>query len=429
MIRELYNKPLLLSSSFAYEMAELYSNTTLTEEQILKAKQYQEEDGNMLSTGPGQDPVTIENGVAFVSIKGVMSKNGNLMDAMLMGGSVSTSAIKDIAMKLKDDDEVEHVVLDIDSPGGEVNGVQAAANAIRELSKEKKVTSIANDNMLSAAYWIGSAANEIVGTTDSQIGSIGVITVLRDSSEHFAKEGHKFDVIRSGEFKALNTPMEQNYEALVEDTKNKVAAYHARFVDAVATGRNITTEQSQKLSNGKVHMIDNAIENGLADKLGSLDDLKAELMEDTPEATAETASQIIVALNGKMEKLQGTVDTLKDALTETREETKKTRAETLVDKYIDEGKVAPAKRERAIANAMKTGVDEYKDIMDSVPAKKSDGFAVKPENENTDEVTAQEDEGERVELFGNVKMKAKDVEEVSNMHPEFKKVFDRRRNS
>lgn len=99
----------------------------------------------------------------------------------------------------------------IDSPGGEVSGLFGLANYISSLPSQYGVETVAftDGSMTSAAYAIGSAAQQVYATESSSVGSIGVIMTLVDMTEADKQDGYSYTILRSKEEKALYNPHEQ----------------------------------------------------------------------------------------------------------------------------------------------------------------------------------------------------------------------------
>ena len=124
--------------------------------------------------------------------------------ADISGGSVgtSTNAISAALRQVVDDPGVGSIVLDIDSPGGDVDGVDELASEIYAARKQKKITAVSNCLCASAAYYLASQASEIVVSPSSLTGSIGVYTMHEDDSAMHEAMGIKLELIKFGENKA-----------------------------------------------------------------------------------------------------------------------------------------------------------------------------------------------------------------------------------
>lgn len=253
--------------------------------------------------------IRIERGVAVYPIHGTIIPKATLMSNY--SGGTSAEDIRRNMKTLAADSSVHTIVLDIDSNGGSVNGVDSAASAVRKARKSKRVLAVANYNMNSAAYWIGSAAEKVFVTPTSSIGSIGVISVLQMLPEEDRK---RFTVIRSVPGKADANP----YEPLTESARKKLQAdvdkIHAAFVQAISLNRNISMEQAEQLADGHVDLGADAVESGLADAVvDSVDDVLASIdaMSDQTEqfAAMRSAYEALMAQHADLECEMAEIDT------------------------------------------------------------------------------------------------------------------------
>lgn len=132
---------------------------------------------------------------------------------------------------------VDAILLDVDSPGGHINGVPELAAKIAAARQVKPITAVANGLMASAAYWLGSQADEVVVTPSGEVGSIGVYMLHEDWSQNLAQEGVKIRAISAGKYKlegAMWEPLNVEAEAFIQQRVDEVYGW---FVKAVASGR------------------------------------------------------------------------------------------------------------------------------------------------------------------------------------------------
>jgi ClpP class serine protease len=115
----------------------------------------------------------VHRGVAVMPIRGILTPANPMLEKYL--GWSTYEGIEVAAAQIGASDEIAAVVLDIDTPGGLVVAMEAAANAIATLSKAKPVYALINPVAASAAYFLASQASEIVMTAGSVVGSIGVM--------------------------------------------------------------------------------------------------------------------------------------------------------------------------------------------------------------------------------------------------------------
>lgn len=211
------------------------------------------------------------NGVAMIPVYGVISKRASMIHDVSEGSGTSTEAIKKNLRAALADKDVTMIALDIDSPGGSVDGVPELSDFIFESRKKKKIYAFADGQMDSAAYWIGSAAEKIFATKSSEVGSIGVYSVVNDYSVLQHNRGVKTEVIKAGKHKAAGhpaKPLTEDDRAIIQEGVND---YYEMFVSAVARNRGIDQEEALQLATGRVFIGEKALEIGLIDGMGSIE--------------------------------------------------------------------------------------------------------------------------------------------------------------
>ncbi|MEI8313742.1 MAG: S49 family peptidase, partial [Verrucomicrobiota bacterium] len=154
---------------------------------------------------PNSPCLSVEDGVGVVAITGPMLRNPDIFDRIILGACDTGELINAVAEAAARPD-IEAIFLDIDSPGGSVNGTPELAQAVADASKVKYVYAFSAGQMCSAAYWVASQADAIYATPSARIGSIGVILPVVDSSAAFEQAGLKVEVFAAGKFKSAGTP-------------------------------------------------------------------------------------------------------------------------------------------------------------------------------------------------------------------------------
>jgi signal peptide peptidase SppA len=150
---------------------------------------------------PDSDLLQIEDGIGIIPISGVLMKRPDLFSRVLLGATDM-----DEITEANGRSDVKAVFLDIDSPGGTVNGTPELGAAVAALSKAKYVYAFTDGQMCSAAYWIASQADVIYATPSARVGSIGVLLPMLDESEAFKQEGLKMEVFAAGKYKSVGVP-------------------------------------------------------------------------------------------------------------------------------------------------------------------------------------------------------------------------------
>lgn len=206
---------------------------------------------------------------AVINIKGPITK-----DLVWWSDGVSTDMLRlDIDNALKDD-AIDNIVLNIDSPGGTIDGVKELSDLIYVSRGTKPIISYANGLMASAAYWIGSAADKIYSYDTSYIGSIGVFIQHVETSKMMDEIGIKTTFVKAGKFKTAGNP----YEPLSDDAKkmfqDRVDKSNNMFIEAVARNRGVDEKYvRENMADGSVFNGRDAIGNKLINGLSTFDDV------------------------------------------------------------------------------------------------------------------------------------------------------------
>lgn len=209
------------------------------------------------------------NGMACVSLKGLMLKNPSPLERVFLGATCTeafTQQIKDLTIN----ESVQGVILDMDSGGGSVQGVIEASNAVAKLAEKKPVVAYTDGMMASACYWVASQTSDIVASPSARIGSIGVYLPVADYSEQYAKEGVKVDVIKNkdGKHKGVGVEGTEITDEQKAQMQSEVEDIYTDFKESVLKKRNIKEEAMQ----GQAFMAKSALSMGLIEAVGSFED-------------------------------------------------------------------------------------------------------------------------------------------------------------
>lgn len=249
-----------------------------------RAKALQARDGQPMENTRATE---IRDGVAVIPVYGALCRHASLFTAI--SGATSYGALrKDLQVAL-DDPAVRAIVLDIDSPGGEVDGVAELAQAIFEARGKKRIVAYVGGTGASAAYWIASACDEVVCSTTSFLGSIGVRSMLVDDSARDLKDGIKeIDIISSRSPGKRDRPIDDDVIARAQSHVDKLADI---FIGDVARHRGTTPDDvAANFGAGDVMVGADAVAAKLADRLGTLETLLVEL-SGTPGAALGSSPQ------------------------------------------------------------------------------------------------------------------------------------------
>ncbi len=210
----------------------------------------------------------MRDGIAVLPVVGPLFRYANLF-TQVSGASSYELLAKDFTQAVENPD-VKAIVLNIDSPGGEVNGCAEFADMIHEARGVKPIIAYASGDAASGAYWIAAAADEIVVSKTSALGSIGVVGVYRGNKGEDAVEV----VSSQSPYKRLDPDTDDGRARL----QKRIDAMADVFVDAVAKYRGVASSHVQNhYGSGDVFIGDDAVKQGLAERIGSFEKLLFEL--------------------------------------------------------------------------------------------------------------------------------------------------------
>lgn len=229
-----------------------------------------------------------ESGKRTIQVVPIVGAISNRSMSMGTGALYTADRVKAAAA----DSRVDGIVLDIDSPGGTVMGVPELADAIYQARQQKPVKAVARGLMASAAYWAGAAADEVVMTPSSEAGSIGVIALHEDWSQWLENEGVAVSEYAMGEFKTEGAPWKAMTEEGSEFLQARVAEIYDWFVGDVARFRGASVDAVRGgYGRGRVLGAEQAIAAGLADRVGTLEGVIAEMVEDGDDGRVRAAAE------------------------------------------------------------------------------------------------------------------------------------------
>ena len=174
--------------------------------------------------------------------------------------------------KLKENDDVKAVVFRVNSPGGSAYISEQIWKEVVELKAKKPIVVSMGDYAASGGYYISCAADKIVAERTTLTGSIGVFGLIRNLAGSFDKLGLTTDIVKTNTYADLgdfSRPMREDEKALIQ---KGVERTYDLFLTRCADGRGMTKAEIDSIGQGRVWTGEQALEIGLVDKLGGLDD-------------------------------------------------------------------------------------------------------------------------------------------------------------
>lgn len=237
--------------------------------------------------------VSVRDGVAVIPVTGPIMRYANLFTRI--SGATSTQELATDLQTALDSPQVRAIVLNIDSPGGEANGINELADMIHAARGKKPIKAYVGGTAASAAYWIASAADEVIVDDTALVGSIGVVLEVAVRKD---EAGAKRYTITSS-----NAP---NKRPDIETEEGR--AEIAKSIDALAevftakVARNLGVDAADVPAmgdHGGLRVGGAAVEAGLAHRLGSLESLITELAR--PAATPRKLSMTTVKTTAELQ--------------------------------------------------------------------------------------------------------------------------------
>lgn len=229
-------------------------------------------------------PLKFDN-VVVIPIQGVMTARMNMFSRI--SGGTSTQLVGSWLKEIASDNSITDIILDVDSGGGDAQGNEELVKIIRQVGQTKNVVSVVTGIAASAAYYVASAAKTVIMTPSSEVGSIGTFMVHRENSKENEALGRTFTIFRAGENKALLNEVEPLSDKAKKVAQERIDAHYQMFVGAVAKNRGVTPEHVlQNFGQGKTFLAAKAIQLGMADEIGTLDDTIARFKRPSNGGTA-----------------------------------------------------------------------------------------------------------------------------------------------
>ena len=219
--------------------------------------------------------------VGVLGISGLLMKEVPFCFEFMSGEkAVSTERLRMSIDAMLDDDAIDRIVLEIDSPGGQVRGTQELGDTIMLASEQKPITAAIRDLGASGAYWLASQAKEVTANHTAMIGSIGVYVVVDDFSKMFEELGIKTHVISSGGVKGAGVEGAPVSDEAIQVWREGVVALKDLFVEAIANGREMSVAAVQDLAIGRCWLAKEALDKGLIDRVENFDETLERVSEE-----------------------------------------------------------------------------------------------------------------------------------------------------
>lgn len=263
--------------------------------------------------------------VAVLSMRGVIDYRIDAFDDISGPGGTALQKFMGYFRTALNDPNVGAILIDVDSPGGSVQGVPETAAEIFAARGTKPIVAIANNLCASAAYWLASSCDELVAVPSGEVGSIGVYMAHMEFSKQLEMLGQKVTLISAGKYKVEANPYEPLSEEAKAHLQSRVEEFYGMFTKGVAKNRGVKVSAvTGGMGQGRVLSATNALAEGMIDKVATFEETLARVAKmagkKRPAAKADAADVVIVA-----DADAGVIDPVADADQRVENESKPTQ--------------------------------------------------------------------------------------------------------
>lgn len=186
----------------------------------------------------------------------------------LIGGNALSRELR----KLRVDDDIGAVVLRVNSPGGSAIASETIQRELALIKQDKPVVVSMGTVAASGGYWITTAASRVFAEPNTITGSIGVFSIIPNIRRLANDHGVTFDTVKTGKYADLYTVMRPRTADEMAVLQRSTDAIYNAFIERVANARQLSTDSVRVIAEGRVWSGEDAVQIGLVDSLGNLDD-------------------------------------------------------------------------------------------------------------------------------------------------------------
>jgi len=210
----------------------------------------------------------------------VVPASGTIMMGNQPRGTIGAKTLSGVLRDARDDESVGAVVLRIDSGGGSALASELVRQAVVDVQEHgKPVVASMGGVAASGGYWIAATADEIWAAPTTITGSIGIFGMFPTLEDTLGAVGVARDGVRTGPFVGALDPMSGIGEEMGRALQASIDNGYQRFINLVAEGRDMTPDEVDAIGQGRVWLGLQALDHGLVDSLGELDDAIARAAE------------------------------------------------------------------------------------------------------------------------------------------------------
>lgn len=244
---------------------------------------------------------------------GVITAAGNIINGKQPAGMIGADSLAELIVQARQDSHIKSVVLRVDSGGGSLFASEIIRNELELLQRTGKPLVVSMGSMAaSGGYWIAALADEIWATPTTLTGSIGVFGVFPTIEQSLKHVGIATDGVGTHTASGAVRVDRRLPEAASRTIQTSIEYGYKRFIDIVATGRNMEISKVEAIAGGRVWTGIDAYKIGLVDKLGGMDQAiaSAAAMADLDYYNVKRIEQPKTPQQQLIEELMGSVSAL-----------------------------------------------------------------------------------------------------------------------
>ena len=230
--------------------------------------------GLAFSAGPALEaeradlPISVYDNVAIIPLRGIMLKSYPWSSSYVCSSFHVRMAVRSARL----DESIDHILIIADTPGGSVSGMHELGDEIKLAAESKKVVVQVEGSLCSAGYHVAAGATDIIANHKMNvIGSIGVRTVLVDTSKYYEDMGVKIMPIDTGEHKSTGQDGVAVTDAQKAEIQRQVDELYAEFINVIVEGRGISEKDAKALGDGRTWFATDALSSGLIDEIQGIE--------------------------------------------------------------------------------------------------------------------------------------------------------------
>lgn len=222
----------------------------------------------------------MDNKIAIINIEGTIMDTGQ-QSSMFSGVGYDHALTIEALKEVINDETITGILLNVDSPGGGVYESEEVHRYLQEASDAGKVIYSSMQGVAaSGGYYVSAPADQIFASNETLTGSIGVIMQSVNYSQLAEDFGVEFETYTSGDMKEMLGGHKDPTEEEAEYVQGMVDTMFQNFVNVVGEGRDMSEDEVRNLADGRIYLGQDAVENGLVDQIGYIEDATDALKEE-----------------------------------------------------------------------------------------------------------------------------------------------------